>query len=136
MKPPVPNRHFRAAAAGDGLTLTPLVQHLGSSGLPAATAVSSALVLLTLFAVVGIAVSAVEVRRLFDLGARGWRLEGEVALAAIASPLAVRQSWWEWLVVVAAAGLLAVTFVFVVLPNLRRESVEFVRKRLERTEAS
>jgi O-antigen/teichoic acid export membrane protein len=118
------------------LGLALLVQHFGSFGVPAATAISSALVLPAVFVVVRRTVSPAEVKRLFDLGAKGWRLVGVVALAAIASPLAVRPSWWEWMVILAATGLLVAVLVFAVLPDLRREVVEFLRNRLKRTGAT
>lgn len=118
------------------LGLALLVQHLGKFGVPAATALSSALMFPAVFTVVRRTISPAEVGRLLDLGSKGWRLIGVVAFAAIAAPLAVRQSWWEWLVLVATAALLVAVLVAAALPDLRREGVEFLRNRLKRTGAS
>lgn len=113
-----------------GLAL--LVQQFGKFGVPAATALSSALVFPAVFAVVRRTVSSAEVGRLLDLGSKAWRLLGVVALAAVASPIALRSSWWGWAAVVASGGSVVVTLMLVALPDLRREGVELLRKRLKR----
>jgi len=116
------------------LGLALLVPQLGVFGVPAATAFSAILVLPAVFVLASRTFGTAEVRGLIKLGTKGSRLVAVIALAAVVSPLAVRQSWWEWLVCGAAGSLVVAGLVLVVLPGLRREGVKVLRNLFKRVE--
>jgi O-antigen/teichoic acid export membrane protein len=110
------------------LGLVLLVPQLGMFGVPAATALSAIVVLPAVISLARRTLGVAEVQGLLKLSKKGWRLVAVIAFAAVLSPLAVGQSWWEWLIAAMGAGLVVVCSVLALLPDLRREGVAFSRK--------